>query len=1604
MENSPIKILAIDDIHDNLITLKALIKEIFPDAKVFLASSGNQGIQIAADVDPNVILLDIVMPEMDGFEVCKKLKADPILSDIPVVFLTALKGDKDNRIIALESGGEAFLAKPIDQSELTAQIRAMVKLKSAKLDRRNEKERLEKLVEERTRDLKLSNLAKGNLLYNLRKEYDLKKINDQKLKESEEHYRNLVQHSPNIIYKFSNQRGVLFWSERVEDILGFTPKDLYQNPFLWNQSIHPDDKIAVQNIIKEAESSRSNTNFTIEYRVKNKNGKWIWLQDKFMHKTIINDEIIIESIATDITERKRSEETLYQSFLRYQMFFEHSGSSNSIFDINCCLLLQNKESISKFGFPEDESIGKSVYELFGDEAEDVYHRMRRVIETKKTEIFDIKFNLLTGTKWFRSSYLALIDESNTVKGVQVVSYDITDKKQIEIFQSLSSEIINILNSTNPIHDNLKKILQLIKNETSISALGIRLKQGEDFPFIDSLGYSDEFIKQENSILLKDKKQNICRFKDGKPMLECTCGYVISNANNSCIEPLTKTGSFWTNNTYPLLQLTTDKDPRLHARNTCIHSGYGSLAIIPIHSNEEIIGTLQLNDININAFTNEMIHSFEGICLHIGSTIMRKQAEEALLKSEAQLKEAMKIAKIANWEFDVKTNTFIFNDQYYNLLKTNREREGGYSLKSTLYSKKFIHPDYKEIVNKEISKAILSSDKNYCSKFDCCYIDTEEQNVFMIIEIRVLKNLDGKTIKLFGICQDITDKKLKDIIVEESRDKLQKVFDNSQVIISIIDLYTSSYIEVNDFAIRISEYSRDEIIGTKTSDLNWLSIDDRNLLLDILVQEGKIENIELSFKTKSGKIIYGVLNGQKIILNGKECLLTTTTDITERKLADIAILESEYKYRSLVETAQELVWKSDRNGCYTYLNPAWEKSYGYKIEEMLGKCFGEFQSPEVFERDKDIFFKHINEGRIKEYETTYIAKDGHELTLLINAMPVLNLNGNTVGMQGTAIDITEWKNAQKLLIKSEEKFSIAFKASPASVSINIINDGTYVEVNEVFLKQYGFTREEVIGSSSNDLNLWVDDKSRQMYVNELLKTGSLRNFEMKLRTRNGEIRDFLISSEIIDLEGKKCSLNFNIDITARKQLEENIKTEHANLLAIVENSKNGIWSVDRETNLVQTNAVFKAFIKNNLDIDIVEGINMVQILPLDQKAEFDQLYDLALLGESSTIIKNITTDKQTTYQEYNFNPIFVDNNIIGVSCRLVDITQRILDEQIILQRTQELRLLIDSTQDFIFSIDSVYRLITFNKSFRGAINSIIGRPPMLGESLLFDEFPKDEKIRWQEVIDNVLDGEFQSFESESTWFKNRLIILSSELSPIYDIQGNIIGVVGIIRDVTESKNLERKILNATIEAEENERNHFARELHEGLGPILSAIKLYSQWLQKPNLNTPKEELFLKIDAIIHEAIATTKEISFKLSPHILTNFGLESAVTAFIEKVQMSSNITFTFNNTLENRFEKELEICFYRVITECINNTIKYANAQNITIEMSVVNNRLNVKFWDDGIGFEYDEIMKKGNSGLGLLNMNQRIKVLGGVFNVTTAKGKGVKIEFEVPIKVIKS
>jgi PAS domain S-box-containing protein len=142
-----------------------------------------------------------------------------------------------------------------------------------------------------------------------------RKLAEAELSEKEERYRRLVEGSPDIVYTFSDKRGGIYYSPRVEQMLGYSAEHLYEHPLLWNESIHPDDRNRIGGIIREFNNGKS---FEIEYRILDAKGNWHWLSDRSIGSNIVDDEVLIEGVATDITRHKLSEEKIREKDIQFR--------------------------------------------------------------------------------------------------------------------------------------------------------------------------------------------------------------------------------------------------------------------------------------------------------------------------------------------------------------------------------------------------------------------------------------------------------------------------------------------------------------------------------------------------------------------------------------------------------------------------------------------------------------------------------------------------------------------------------------------------------------------------------------------------------------------------------------------------------------------------------------------------------------------------------------------------------------------------------------------------------------------------------------------------------------------------------------------------------------------------------------------------------------------------------------------------------------------------------------------------------------------------------------------------------------------------------------
>lgn len=212
-----------------------------------------------------------------------------------------------------------------------------------------------------------------------------------------------------------------------------------------------------------------------------------------------------------------------------------------------------------------------------------------------------------------------------------------------------------------------------------------------------------------------------------------------------------------------------------------------------------------------------------------------------------------------------------------------------------------------------------------------------------------------------------------------------------------------------------------------------------------------------------------------------------------------------------------------------------------------------------------------------------------------------------------------------------------------------------------------------------------------------------------------------------------------------------------------------------------------------------------------------------------------------------------------------------------------------------------------------------------------------------------------------------------------------------------KDNEAKVLSAIISTEEKERKFFAKELHDGLGPVLSSMKMSLSAIDIIKLSDTNRQIISKTEFAVDNAITVTKEISNHLNPQVLERYGIEKAIQTFANNSIPDKQVNFNIESNLEkSRLDYNQEVILYRISCELINNTLKHASASKISISVSKYPDKIIFIYDDNGQGFD---IAEKRNSGMGLNNIESRVKSLNGSLEIKTHPSKGVFVKIELPL-----
>lgn len=326
-----------------------------------------------------------------------------------------------------------------------------------------------------------------------------------------------------------------------------------------------------------------------------------------------------------------------------------------------------------------------------------------------------------------------------------------------------------------------------------------------------------------------------------------------------------------------------------------------------------------------------------------------------------------------------------------------------------------------------------------------------------------------------------------------------------------------------------------------------------------------------------------------------------------------------------------------------------------------------------------------------------------------------------------------------------------------------------------------------------------------------------------------------------------------------------------------------------------------------------------------------------------------------------------------------------------------RNLFNSSGDLHIIINFSNDILEINFAFEDLLKS--KKKVVIGKKIDAFIYPDDITF-FNQKVSVLQEGEIISF------FEFNLITNGDEIIPV-EVNCRIIdyenekAILIIARNIKERKEVEKKLLNAIIETEEKERQHFAEEIHDGLGPLISSMKFNLYILKEHQTGVKANKAIENLFELVNESSINIKEISNQLSPYVLKDYGLLAALKSFCNKIKSNDTKEINIYEDINDvKFNERDEVVLYRVITELINNTYKYAEATRIDISFSIENKVLIIHYKDDGKGFNINNIKETGKIGYGLVNIGNRLKSIGCKFEIITEENKGFVFNMKLKLQ----
>lgn len=472
-----------------------------------------------------------------------------------------------------------------------------------------------------------------------------------------------------------------------------------------------------------------------------------------------NDRELRSSIEIALYKH-RAEEALRESEARYRKLFEQAEEGIILADAKTGQILEcNRAFLEMSGYERLDLIGEPQTGLLAD------HGNNRTLLCTTAQCMGEGEGLFFSTE--------LLTKSGAIKHVEVKAnvLDIGKRRVVQEFlrdvttelryheeRETTLKLLRLLNAQKNTFELIRDLTDFLKKWTGCEAVGVRLRDGDDFPYFETHGFKPEFVQAENSLCALDETGRVVRDSGENPVLDCMCGSVLAGRFDPSLPFFTKKGSFWTNSTTQLLAETSEADRRSRTRNRCHGEGYESVALIALRYGANTLGLIQLNDRAKDRFAPELIDFLEKTADQIAMALSQQQIQAALKESEERLRMALYAAQMDVFEYSPATG----------LIRRTGSRTKDWHLPLEGTGKDYlsmVHPNDRKSLLEKIGN-VTAAQPNYMAEYRLRGPDGTYRWIADWAEARF--DPSGRMQSILGVGADITERKQS----EEERSRVE----------------------------------------------------------------------------------------------------------------------------------------------------------------------------------------------------------------------------------------------------------------------------------------------------------------------------------------------------------------------------------------------------------------------------------------------------------------------------------------------------------------------------------------------------------------------------------------------------------------------------------------------------------------------------------------------------------------------------------------------------------------------------------------------------------------------------------------------------------------